>query len=261
MDKEFIFNDISLYNDDCMNFITNIDDKSIDMILCDLPYGVTCNKLDKRLNFDTLWILYNRIIKDAGCIALFCQGDFYIDLVNSNRKNFRYDLIWNKVLTTGFLNANRMPLRQHEQIAIFYKQAPTYNPQFSFGKPLHSKGNKYKTKQSKNQNYGNFNIIDDVRKNHTEKYPCSILTFSKSHPSVSIHSTEKPVELFEYLIKTYTNENDLVLDNCIGSGTTAIACFNTNRKCIGIELNEDYFNKSVKRFKNHISQQTLNLNL
>ena len=110
------------------------------MILCDLPYGATQNKADKRLSFDLLWKQYKRIIKDNGCIALFAQGKFYVDLVNSNKRMFRYDLVWNKGLTTGFLNARRMPLRQHEQIAIFYKKLPTYNPQFTQGKPQHSKG-------------------------------------------------------------------------------------------------------------------------
>lgn len=140
---------INLQCGNCLELMKNIPDKSIDMICVDLPYELTQNKKDIRIPFEPLWEQYNRIIKDDGCIALFAQGLFYVDLVNSNRKMFRYDLVWDKVLTSGFLNAKRMPLRQHEQIAIFYKKLPTYNPQFTKGKPLHSKGTSYKTKEPK----------------------------------------------------------------------------------------------------------------
>lgn len=140
---------IELKQGDCLELMKDISDKSIDMILCDLPYGKTQNKDDITLPFSKLWEHYKRIIKDNGCIALFGQGTFYVDLVNSNRKWFRYELIWDKVLTSGFLNAKRMPLRQHEQIAVFYKNKPTYNPQFSTGKPLHGKGSAYLTKDLK----------------------------------------------------------------------------------------------------------------
>ena len=238
---------VELYNGDCLDIMNKIPNKSIDMILCDLPYGLTNNKLDIVIPFDKLWNQYDRVIKDNGCIALFSQGLFYIDLVNSNRKLFRYDLIWDKVLTSGFLNAKRMPLRQHEQIAIFYKKLPTYNPQFREGKPLHSKGISYKSKEPKNQNYGHFNITDDSRKGSTDKYPTSILKFSKPHPSIAKHRTEKSIECLEYLIKTYTNENDTVLDNCMGSGTTGVACVNTNRNFIGIELDKKYFDIAKSR--------------
>lgn len=153
----------------CLELMKEIPDKSVDMICCDLPYGVTQNKKDIALPFDKIWEQYNRIIKDNGCIALFGQGLFYVDLINSNRKMFRYDLVWDKVLTSGFLNANRMPLRKHEQIAIFYKKQPIYNPQFTQGKPLHSKGKSYKDKTPKNQNYGKFDNTDDLRAGSTEK--------------------------------------------------------------------------------------------
>lgn len=238
---------IELLHGDCLELMKDIADKSIDMIVCDLPYGVTQNKSDIRLPFDLLWTQYERIIKDNGAIALFAQGLFYVDLVNSNRKLFKYDLIWNKVLTTGFLNAKRMPLRCHEQIAIFYKKQPTYNPQFTEGKPLHGRGNSYKSKEAKNQNYGKFEQLDDVRKGSTQKYPTSILTFPKPHPSVAKHRTEKSIECIEWLIRTYTNEGDVVLDNCMGSGSTGVACINTNRKFIGIELDENYFEISKTR--------------
>ena len=240
---------IDLRHGDCLELMKDIPDKSIDMILCDLPYGKTQNKQDKPLPFEPLWKQYKRIIKNNGCIALFGQGSFYVDLVNSQPRMFKYDLVWNKELTSGFLNAKRMPLRQHEQIAIFYKKLPTYNPQFSKGNPLHSRGIAYKNKEAKNQNYGKFSVTDDVRAGSTEKYPTSILKYTKPHPSVAKHRTEKPIKLLEYLIKTYTNEGDTVLDNCMGSGSTGVACVNCNRNFIGIELDERYFKIAQERIK------------
>ena len=247
---------IDLIHGDCLQVMKEIPDKSIDMILCDLPYGVTQNKKDIALPFDKLWEHYNRILKENGCIALFGQGLFYVDLVNSNRKMFRYDLVWDKVLTSGFLNANKMPLRQHEQIAIFYKKLPTYNPQFTQGNPLHSKGKSYKNKEHKNQNYGKFDNTNDLRAGSTEKYPTSILTFSKPHPSIAKHSTEKSVECLEWLIETYTNKGDTVLDNCMGSCTTGVACVNTDRNFIGIELDKKYFEIAKERIENQLKKRS-----
>lgn len=238
---------IRLLKGDCLEIMKTIPDKSINMILCDLPYGVTQNKLDIAIPLDRLWKQYERIIKDNGAIVLFAQGGFYIDLVNSNRKLFRYDLVWDKQLTSGFLNAKRMPLRQHEQIAVFYKKLPTYNPQFKEGKPLHSKGTSYKDKEHKNQNYGEFKMTDDNRAGSTQKYPTSILSFAKPHPSIAMHRTEKSIPLLEYLIKTYTNESETILDNCMGSGTTGVACVNTNRNFIGIEITDKYFDIAKNR--------------
>lgn len=241
--------EIQLHKGDCLAVMQSIPDKSVDMILCDLPYGATRNKEDKRIPFAPLWKQYKRIIKNNGCIALFAQGKFYMDLYNSNKRMFRYDLVWDKVLTTGFLNAKRMPLRKHEQIAIFYKKLPTYNPQFTQGQPLHGKGTAYKTKELTNNNYGKFNAIEDTRKGSTEKYPISILQFAKPHPSKAKHITEKPVALLEYLIKTFTNECETVLDNCMGSGSTGEACVNTNRNFIGIEKKENIFEIAEKRIR------------
>ena len=238
-----------LLQGDCLELMNNISNKSIDMICCDLPYGVTQNQYDIPLPLDNLWNQYNRIIKDNGAILLFGQGKFYVDLVNSNPKMFRYDLVWDKVLSSGFLNANRMPLRCHEQIAVFYKKMPTYNPQFTEGQPLHGKGNSYKNKVPINNNYGKFDNVGDNRKGSTQKYPTSIMRFSKPHPSKALHRTEKPIELLEYLVKTYTNESDIVLDNCMGSGSTGIACLNANRNFIGIELDEKYFRIAEERIK------------
>lgn len=214
---------------------------SLDMIACDLPYGVTQNKLDIVIPFEPLWKEYKRIIKERGCIALFAQGVFFVELVQSNRKMFRYDLVWDKVLTTGFLNAGRMPLRQHEQIAIFYKKLTDYHPQFTEGKPLHSKGVSYMEKEHKNSNYGQFHMTDDSRKGSTEKYPTSIIRVPKPHPSIALHRTEKPVELFKWLILTYTGIGDTVMDNCMGAGGCGVACAETGRNFIGIEKDPGYF--------------------
>lgn len=230
-----------------MEKMKEIKTGSVDMILCDLPYGVTQNKLDIVIPFEPLWKEYKRIIKEDGCIALFGQGVFFVQLVQSNTAMFRYDLVWNKVLTTGFLNANRMPLRCHEQIAIFYKKLPRFHPQFTEGKPLHSKGISYKEKEHKNRNYGAFQMTDDARAGSTQKYPTSILRFQKPHPSVAIHRTEKPVELLKWLIVSYTEPGDTVMDNCMGSGSTGEACAQTGRKFIGIENNEKYFCISSER--------------
>lgn len=238
---------LTLYNGDCLEIMKCIPDKSIDLILCDLPYGKTQHPEDIPLDNGLLWEQYKRIIKDNGAILLFCQGKFFIDLVNSNPKWFRYDLVWDKQLITGHLNANRMPLRRHEQIAVFYKKLPTYNPQFTEGKPLHSKGKVYLTKELTNNNYGKNHATEDSRAGSTEKYPTSIISIQKTHPSKTKHRTEKPVELLEWLIKTYSNEGDTVLDNCMGGGGCGEACANTNRNFIGIEKNPEIFEQAKER--------------
>ena len=250
---------IQLYKGDCLEIMTNIPDKSVDMILCDLPYGATQNKKDKRIDLTALWKEYKRIIKDNGCIALFAQGMFYIDLVQSNRKWFRYDLVWDKKLTTGFLNAKRMPLRRHEQVAIFYKKLPTYNPQFTKGKPLHSKGTKYKSTLQTNNNYGRYGTMADDRAGSTDKYPTSIIQVSKTHPSKAQHITEKPVAICEWLIKTYTNKGMTVLDNCMGSGSTGVACVNTNRNFIGIEEDDSNFEVAKQRINDSQTNKQISL--
>lgn len=235
---------------DCIEGMKEIPDKSIDMILCDLPYGRTHNKWDNVLSLNLLWEQYNRIIKANGCIALFCDGLFMAELMLSNKKMWKYNLVWDKVLPSGFLNANRMPLRSHEEIAIFYKKQTTYNPQKNKGNPNHSKGS---SERSLNNNYGVFKTVDNKEKLGDMKHPKSIVTVQKPHPSKMVHPTQKPVELFEWLIKSYTNKGDIVLDSCIGSGTTAIACINTERNYIGFEISKEYCdiaNKRLEEMKN-----------
>lgn len=239
----------------------NIKDGEVDLILADLPYGTTANPKDTRLPFDKLWEQYLRVIKEDGAILLFAQGLFYIDLVNSQRTLFRYDIIWDKVLVTGFLNAKRMPLRSHEQIAVFYRKLPTYNPQFKEGKPLHSKGTSYVETELVNQNYGKFNHSDDSRAGSTQKYPKSIWKFAKPHPSVARHRTQKPVGLLEELILTYSNTGDVVLDNVMGSGSTGIASLNTGRKFIGFENDLEVFNGAVDWLKQEHKNKNIKIEI
>lgn len=239
---------VQLYNGDCLEVMWQIPDGSVDMVLCDLPYGTTHNKWDATIPFDELWAHYNRIAKESAAIVLFAQGMFYVDLVNSNRENFRYDIVWDKKLKSGFLNAKVMPLRVHEQICVFYRSKPTYNPQKTKGEPNHSKGTALFKKELTNNNYGEYKPME-CDTSDDMKYPISILTYQKPHPSKAVHPTQKPVDLLEYLIRTYTNEGDVVLDNTMGSGSTGVACVNTNRNFIGIEIEKHYFNIAKQRIE------------
>ena len=235
-----------MFNDDCFNVFHNIDDKSVDMILCDLPYGTTRNKWDIPLPFDKLWKEYERIIKDNGAIVLFSAEPFTSKLILSNEKLFRYDLIWHKPLGVGFLNANRMPLRNHENICVFYKKMPTYNPQFTYIDGEKERTVEYKRKQS--PNYGKI-ATEGVRTITNKRNPTSII-FGHTNAGKKDHPTAKPVKLMEYLIKTYTNEGDIVLDNCAGTGATALAAIRTNRKALVIEREKEYFERLKEKVNN-----------
>jgi len=237
-----------IYFGDCMEILPTLDSNSISLVLCDLPYEITQNKWDTKLNLHNLFKEYWRVLKEKGIVVLTASQPFTTDLINAEPDNFRYELIWDKVRTSGFLNANRMPLRSHESILVFYKKLGTYNPQFTIGEKSHSKG---KMTTDVNNNYGNYEKVDNTEVHGDKKFPKSILSFIKPHPP--IHPTQKPIDLFEYLIRTYTNEGDLVLDNCIGSGTTAIACKRSNRLFIGIEKEMSYVEIAERR----LSQKTL----
>lgn len=229
---------MTLLQGDCLELMKDIPDKSVDLILCDLPYGTTHNKWDTIIPFDKLWTQYNRIIKDNGAILLFSQMPFGANLIMSNPKMFRYEWIWEKTQATGHLNAKKMPMKAHENILVFYKHLPTYNPQMRTGFKA------YTQKSGRaSSNYGS--QIQVITENNGDRYPIDIVEFEKD--SDKLHPTQKPVVLLEYLIKTYTNEGDTVLDNCMGSGSTGVACKNTNREFIGMELDEKYFKIACDR--------------
>lgn len=238
-----------IYLGDCLKLMPEIADQSIDMILGDLPYGVTQNKWDSVISINDLWEQYERVIKQNGAIVLFGQDKFSARLMLSNEKMHRYNLIWQKTLPTGFLNANRMPLRSHEDILVFYKKLPTYNPQKTYGHKRKVSTSKHKRNSKKSSSYGNYG---NTAYDSTERFPTSVLTFATDKQKSAIHPTQKPVALLEWLIRTYTNETELVLDNCIGSGSTAIACINTNRNYIGMENDIDIYSDCVARIDNHL---------
>lgn len=242
---------INLYQGDCLEVMKEIKDKSIDMILCDLPYGITArNKWDEIIPFESLWNQYERIIKPNGSIVLTCSQPFTSMLLMSNKKLFKYSLVWQKTTPTGFLNAKKMPLRTHEDILVFYKSLPTYNPQKTTGHKRKVSKAEHKINCVKTTDYGEHGL---TTYDSTERYPTSVLSFSTDKQKSALHPTQKPVALFEWLIKTYTNEGELVLDNCIGSGTTAIACINTKRNFIGFELNTTYCGVANKRIQDMVS--------
>lgn len=227
-----------IYNQDCLVGMNDIPDKSVDMILCDLPYGTTHNKWDSIIPLDRLWEQYKRVLKRGGAVVLTGQIPFTIDLANSNRNWLRYEWIWEKTYPTGFLNANRMPMKCHENVLVFYESLGKYNPQ----------GTKEGKKQPSGKNSGNYGDYKvgytgtegepyDGAYSGTKNYPRDVVTFAKEKTD---HPTQKPVALFEYLIRTYTDEGDTVLDNCMGSGTTAVACIRSKRHFIGFETDGNY---------------------
>lgn len=219
---------------DCLEVMKDIPDKSIDMILCDLPYGTTQNKWDSVIPLDKLWKQYKRIIKDNGAIVLTSQGVFTAELILSNKSQFKYKLVWEKSKATNFLNAKKQPLRKHEDICVFYKKQPVYNPQMKVGEPY----NKGVRKNQLTGSYGEFNPVEV--KSDGLRYPNDIVYFKTAESEGKVyHSTQKPVELGRYLIKTYTNPGDIVLDNTCGSGSFLVAALLEDRNFIGIEINND----------------------
>jgi len=237
-----------LYLGDCIEIMESLPEDSIDMVFCDLPYGTTQNPWDVLIPFDDLWSNYNRIVKENGAIVLTSQQPFTSQLIISNLKDFRYEWIWEKNKATGHLNAKRMPMKAHENICIFYKKLPVYNPQKTTGhKPINKVNPKYnipepEVKRNYNhvaQTFGNTGTV-------TDRYPRSVQQFpviNNDDPD-KWHPTQKSVPMIEYFIKTYSNEGDVILDNCMGSGSTGVACKNLHRKFIGIETNKEYFEKA-----------------
>lgn len=245
---------IKLYHGDCLEVMKDISDNSVDMILCDLPYGTTECKWDKFIDNKSMWEHYNRILKESGNIILFASQPFTTKLIESNPKMFRYEIIWIKTRPTGFANANCRPMKKHENILIFTKASTstagnihaTYNPQGLIECER-------KVKRTSRGYQGERQNSKDEYVSKFTNYPTSIVEFPSEGKTV--HPTQKPVDLLEYLIKTYSNDGEVVLDNCMGSGSTGVACANTNRKFIGIELDKNYFNIAKERIEDTCNQE------
>lgn len=232
--------DTVLLKGDCLEQLNSVITGSVDMIFTDLPYGTTRCKWDAIIPFDEMWKQYKRIIKDNGAILLTASQPFTSQLITSNIGMFRYEWIWEKNRGGGYLNAKRMPLKSHENVCVFYKKLPKYNPQKTKGKP-------YKNKRGSHSNlYGGVRIEHWETKNSGDRYP---VTVQKFQIETGYHPTQKPVDLVSYMIKTYTDEGDVVLDSCMGSGTTGVACKINRRKFIGIELDDTYFDIAEKRIE------------
>jgi len=230
---------------ECIEEMKKIKKESIDMILCDLPYGTTQCSWDSIIPFKDLWEQYERIIKLNGAIVLTASQPFTSNLVMSNPKLFRYSLVWEKSKSTGYLNSKKMPMRAHEDILVFYKKLPTYNPQMVQGTP-YDKGTAHRPTQVYRKQKGEIHVKNE----DGLRFPRSVQYFKTAESEGKVyHPTQKPIAMFEWLIKTYSNENDIILDNCIGAGTTAIAAIRTNRKYIGIEINEEYYKISLERIE------------
>ena len=243
-----------IYNEDCLEGMKRIPDKSIDMVLCDLPYGTTACKWDTIIPFEPLWEQYERIIKDNGVIALTSTQPFTINLIVSNLRLFKYQWYWIKS-PTGFLNAKKMPMKSVEDICIFYKKLPTYNPQGLV--LLNKEKSNHKSKMQKTEvgisTHNGGRLPEKYIQKYTN-YPRQELYFPNEK---GLHPTQKPVPLFEYLIKTYTNKGETVLDSCIGSGTTAVAAINTNRNYIGFELDKHYCEIANERIQKAIAEKAV----
>lgn len=244
---------------DCLTRMADLPPKSVDFVLCDPPYGMTDNKWDTVIPLGELWAQYARIVKENGAIAMFSAQPFTTTLIASNQTDFRYDWVWTKNVPSGFANAHRMPMRAHETIAIFYKRPPTYNKQ-----PTRSRVTDRALGGRNGRELGgasdNYNLVRNFASKtlRANVSPCSILAFDVvPRATGTLHPTQKPVQLCEYLIRTYTNEGETVLDNCMGSGTTGVACIRSRRRFIGIEKDADYFDVARARIKEEQSRPDL----
>lgn len=226
---------------DCLELMNRIPDSSIDMVLSDLPYGTTRCRWDTPINLQELWKQYRRVVKENGAIVLFSAQPFTTELISSNKAMYRYEWIWRKTQPSGFMNAKKMPLRTHENIEIFYRKPPTYNPQMTHGHQRKT-ATAYGTRESDGSScYGREER--NYTYDSTDRYPVDVLQYSTGDKAKRLHPTQKPVDLLEYLVKTYTNPGETVLDNCMGAGSTGVACMNTGREFVGIELDPEYNRK------------------
>lgn len=249
---------VKLFNGDCLELMKQVKDESIDLVLADLPFGMTQNEWDSVIPLVPLFEQYQRIIKPHGAVLLFGMGKFGAQLImNAPAKMpYRYDWIWEKTKPVGFLNAKKMPLRAHENIYVFYKHLPTYRPQMRFGfKPYKN----HYVKDKSGDNYGQTSGNYTPRQSAGERFPIDMIKFGSENNSNSVHPTQKPVDLLQYLIKTYTDEGMTVLDNTMGSGSTGVAAVSLNRNFIGMEMNEKYFEIAKQRIENMVSQETIDV--
>ena len=250
IDKKLTKEDITntLFEGDCLKIMKMFPDNSIDMVLCDLPYGTTQNKWDSIIDFSELWREYERIVKPDGAIVLTSQGIFTAKLILSNERHFKYKIVWEKSKPTNFLNAKKQPLRKHEDICVFYRKQPVYNPQMFQGKPY----NKGWRKDQLTGSYGNFNPVLSLN-NSGDRYPTDVIYFKTAESEGEVfHSTQKPIELARYLIKTFTNKGDLVLDNTFGSGSFLVGAVLEGREVCGIELNKSSSFKKKEEWKDYL---------
>lgn len=247
---------MQLYNDDCFNVLKGISDGSIDLVICDLPYGQIAQKWDCKLDLGLLWSEYNRILREGGIVVLFSSGTFTMELYNSNPKQYKYKLIWEKNVPSGMNSARYRPMKYYEEIMVFVKgktKLATYNP---IMKPRTESKFKYAYDEKYTHHCASNSHIPNELKREDRKYdkdwvqPSDVLKFNVVHNKLKIHPTQKPVELLEWLVKTYSNEGDTVLDNCMGSGSTIIACERLGRNSIGIEKDKEIFDKAVERIEN-----------
>ncbi len=237
-----------LYNDDMFNVLDKIDEQSVDLLLTDFPYGTLNkkrNQWDRVIDYDRFWKHVNIICKPNCAIVSTAAQPFTSELISTNYTDFKYCLVWEKSKSTGYLNAKKQPMRSHEDIVVFYKKQPTYNPQFTSGKP-YDKGKAVRDAEQ----YGKQTKSVHVKDTEGKRYPRSVLYFKTAEDEGKYHPTQKPIALYEYLIRTYSNEGDTILDPCMGSGTTGVACCLENRNFIGIESNEDYYNIAKDRIEN-----------
>ena len=244
--KDVVKDNYKLMFGDCLERMKEIPDGSVDLVLTDLPYQTTQNSWDSMIDIEEMWVQLNRICKPNTAKLMFAQTPFDKILGCSNLKELKYEWIWEKTTATGHLNAKKMPMKAHENILVFYKSLPTYNPQKTTG---HKPANSYTKHQDDGSNYGETKVGISGG-GQTDRYPRSVQVFKTDKQKVSLHPTQKPVALLEYLIKTYSNENETVLDFTFGSCSTGVACLNTNRKFLGIEMDANYYEIACDRLNN-----------
>lgn len=251
--KIFENSNYELWQGDCLELMDDIPDKSIDCIITDLPYGTTQAKWDVIIPFEPLWEQYNRVIKDNGVILLFSSQPFTSALIMSNPKMFKYEWIWQKTHPKGHLNAKKMPMRAHENIEVFYKKPPTYNPQMTHGHKRKAAKTNYIREADGDSCYGR--EVRNTSYDSTDRYPLDVQIFSNADQSNKIHNTQKPVEIYRYFMRTYTNEGEVVLDSTAGSMTCAIAGIDENRKVIYIENDKEIFEMGKNRVFEYLKER------